>query len=47
MSGRRGLLEVGVTADIGDWILAGGFNWQDGGAVDSVFSGQLNVKYTW
>lgn len=47
MSGSSGLLEVGVTADIGDWILAGGFNWQDGGAVDSVFSGQLNVKYTW
>lgn len=47
MSGSSGLLEVGVTADIGDWILAGGLNWQDGGAFDSVLSGQINIKYTW
>jgi Autotransporter beta-domain len=47
MSGSSSLLEVGLTATAGEWIFAGGLNWQDGGAFDSVLSGQLNVKYIW
>jgi len=46
MSGTSGLLELGFTANHGNWAVYGGLNWEDGGAVDNFFGGQLGVRYT-
>jgi outer membrane autotransporter protein len=45
VEGTSALLELGVTARHENWALSGGLNWQDGGAVDSFFGGQLSVRY--
>ena len=46
VEGTSFLLELGATARHGNWAIYGGLNWQDGGAVDSLFGGQLGVRYT-
>jgi outer membrane protein OmpA-like peptidoglycan-associated protein len=44
--GTSALLEVGLTAQTGNWSVYGGLNWQDGGALSSFLGGQLGVRYT-
>jgi hypothetical protein len=46
MEGTSTLLEVGFTGTNGNWSVFGGLNWEDGGAVDNFFGGQLGVRYT-
>lgn len=45
--GTTGQLELGIGVQKGGWSLTGGVNWNDGGAVDSTFGGQLVVRWTW
>jgi outer membrane autotransporter protein len=45
-SGTSALLELGLTAQTGNLSVYGGVNWEDGGALNSVFGGQLGVRYT-
>ncbi|MFT3807601.1 autotransporter outer membrane beta-barrel domain-containing protein [Arenimonas sp.] len=45
--GTSALLELGVNADIGgNLAIFGGLNWQDGGAINNSFGGQLGIRYT-
>ena len=45
--GTSALLELGVNADIGNNLaIFGGLNWQDGGAINNSFGGQLGIRYT-
>ena len=45
--GTSALLELGVNADIGNNLaIFGGLNWQDGGAINNAFGGQLGIRYT-
>jgi outer membrane autotransporter protein len=46
VEGTSALLELGFTARHQNWAIYGGLNWQDGGAVNSFFGGQLGVRYT-
>jgi outer membrane autotransporter protein len=46
IGGTSTLLELGFTARHQNWSIYGGLNWQDGGAVNSWFGGQLGVRYT-
>jgi outer membrane autotransporter protein len=46
IAGSSVLLQLGATARHGNWSLNGGVNWQDGGAIDSAFGGQLSLRYT-
>jgi outer membrane autotransporter protein len=46
LEGTSTLLELGFTARHQSWSVYGGLNWQDGGAVNSFFGGQLGVRYT-
>ena len=46
-SGSSALLELGTDARYGNFVVNVGFGWQDGGAYDFVFSGQLNMRYSW
>ena len=46
VEGTSALLELGFTARHQNWSIYGGLNWEDGGAVDSFFGGQLGVRYT-
>jgi outer membrane autotransporter protein len=46
VEGTSALLELGATVRQGNWSLYGGLNWQDGGAIDSLFGGQLGARYT-
>ena len=46
-SGGSALLEAGVTGFIGKFGVSGGVNWRDGGAYDSVFGGQVSLRYDW
>jgi outer membrane autotransporter protein len=46
LEGTSTLLELGFTARHQNWSVYGGLNWQDGGAVNSFFGGQLGVRYT-
>jgi outer membrane autotransporter protein len=46
-SGGSVLLELGTDARYGNFNFNAGVGWQDGGAFNSVLSGQLNVRYTW
>jgi outer membrane autotransporter protein len=46
IEGTSALLELGFTARHQNWAVYGGLNWQDGGAVNSFFGGQLGVRYT-
>jgi outer membrane autotransporter protein len=45
--GGSALFEAGVTGFIGGFGLSAGMNWRDGSAYDSVFGGQLSVRYDW
>jgi outer membrane autotransporter protein len=45
VEGTSALVELGLSARHENWTLSGGLNWQDGGAVDSFFGGQLSVRY--
>ena len=45
--GTSTLLEGGVSVQVGKLSVFGGFNWQDGGAVQSFGGGQLGVRYSW
>jgi outer membrane autotransporter protein len=45
LEGTSTLLEAGFTARHQNWSLQGGLNWQDGGAVENFFGGQLSVRY--
>jgi outer membrane autotransporter protein len=44
--GTSALLELGLTAQTGNLSIYGGINWEDGGALKSVFGGQLGARYT-
>jgi len=46
VEGTSALLELGFTARHQNWSIYGGLNWEDGGAVNSFFGGQLGVRYT-
>jgi outer membrane autotransporter protein len=46
LEGTSTLLELGFTARHQNWSIYGGLNWQDGGAVNNFFGGQLGVRYT-
>jgi outer membrane autotransporter protein len=46
IGGTSTLLELGFNARHQNWAIYGGLNWQDGGAVNSFFGGQLGVRYT-
>ncbi len=46
VEGTSALLELGFTARHQNVSIYGGLNWQDGGAVDSFFGGQLGIRYT-
>jgi OOP family OmpA-OmpF porin len=45
LRGTSGLLEAGATGQMGQWTVFGGLNYQDGGAVNGVFGGQIGVRY--
>jgi outer membrane autotransporter protein len=45
VEGTSALVELGLSARHENWTVSGGLNWQDGGAVDSFFGGQLSVRY--
>ena len=46
IEGTSTLLELGFTARHQNLSIYGGLNWQDGGAINSFFGGQLGVRYT-
>lgn len=46
-SGNSTLVEGGATAHYGNMVFSGGINWKDGGAYDSLFGGQVSVRFTW
>ena len=46
-SGNSTLLEGGATVKYGNMLFSGGLNWKDGGAYESVFGGQVSVRFTW
>jgi outer membrane autotransporter protein len=46
VEGTSALLELGATARHGNWAFYGGLNWMDGGAIDSLWGGQLGARYT-
>jgi outer membrane autotransporter protein len=45
--GTSGMLELGADVNMGALHVYGGLNWTDGGAIDSVWGGQVGVRYTW
>ena len=46
-SGNSTLFEGGATVKHGNMLFSGGLNWKDGGAYESVFGGQVSVRFTW
>ncbi|MBP6298977.1 MAG: autotransporter outer membrane beta-barrel domain-containing protein, partial [Arenimonas sp.] len=47
VSGGSMLLELGTDARYGHFMFNAGVGWQNGGAFDSVLTGQVNVRYSW
>jgi hypothetical protein len=47
LGGNSSLLEIGFTGRRGLLLMFGGLSWQDGGALQNFFGGQLGAKYTW
>ena len=47
IEGTSTLAEVGVGLRSGGLSATAGFNWSDGGAIDSVRGGQVVVRYSW
>ena len=45
--GTSAMVEGGLSVQAGKLSVFGGFNWQDGGALQSFGGGQLGVRYTW
>ncbi|HEX5757193.1 MAG TPA: autotransporter outer membrane beta-barrel domain-containing protein [Arenimonas sp.] len=45
IDGDSTLLETGISSHFGNWSLFGSLHWQDGDALDSVFGGQLALRY--
>ncbi|MBS0194188.1 MAG: autotransporter outer membrane beta-barrel domain-containing protein [Proteobacteria bacterium] len=45
--GTSTLLEGGLAMRSGKLSVFGGVNWQNGGALSSVFGGQLGLRYSW
>lgn len=45
--GTSALVEGGVAMHSGKLSVFGGVNWQNGGALSSLFGGQLGVRYSW
>jgi len=41
------MLELGANVNMGQLSFWGGLNFIDGGAIDSVWGGQLGLRYTW
>ena len=46
-SGNSTLFEGGATVKYGNMLFSGGLNWKDGGAYESMFGGQVSVRFTW
>jgi outer membrane autotransporter protein len=46
MEGTSMLVELGFTARHQNWSVYGGLNFEDGGALEGWFGGQLGVRYT-
>ena len=46
-SGGSVLLETGVSGIVNKFGYSLGLNWRDGGAYESVFGGQVSVRYDW
>jgi outer membrane autotransporter protein len=46
-SGGSVLLEAGVSGVYKGFGYSAGMNWRDGSAYDSVFGGQVSVRYDW
>ncbi|WP_162349360.1 autotransporter outer membrane beta-barrel domain-containing protein [Pseudoxanthomonas gei] len=45
--GTNALVEAGLNVDIGRLSVFGGANWQDGGALESIVSGQVGMRFAW
>jgi len=45
--GTSALVEAGLSARRGPLAVSFGLNWQDGGAMERLLGGQLNVAYRW
>ena len=45
--GTSALVELGMGARKDKLSVTGGVNWSDGGALNSVFGGQVVVRYNW
>ena len=46
-SGGSALVEAGVSGIFKGFGYSAGLNWRDGSAYDSVFGGQVSVRYDW
>ena len=46
-SGNSTMFEGGATVNYGNMLISGGLNWKDGGAYESMFGGQVSVRFTW
>ena len=47
LDGTSAMVELGLGAQKAQWSVSGGINWTDGAALDGLFGGQLNVRYSW
>jgi hypothetical protein len=47
IGGNSTLVEIGFTGRRGLLLMFGGLSWQDGGALQNFFGGQLGARYTW
>ena len=45
--GTSAMVELGIGMQKGGLSVTGGFNWTDGGALQSFTGGQLSLRYTW
>ncbi|MET0718644.1 MAG: autotransporter outer membrane beta-barrel domain-containing protein, partial [Pseudoxanthomonas sp.] len=45
--GTNALVEAGLNVDLGRLSVFGGANWQDGGALESIVSGQVGMRFAW
>ncbi|KAF1716362.1 hypothetical protein CSC74_11005 [Pseudoxanthomonas yeongjuensis] len=45
--GTNALVEAGLNVDIGRLSVFGSANWQDGGALESIVTGQVGVRFAW
>ena len=45
--GTSGMAELGVGVQKGGFGVTAGVNWTDGGALNGIVGGQLNIRYAW